>query len=45
MGVSQTVKHIRSTEDDEANPYNISQSSVYQIIADHRKCAGLNGAA
>src|SRR5262249_46833500 len=37
MGVAAILKHIRSTEDGEGNRYRIGQTSVYQIIADHRK--------
>jgi hypothetical protein len=37
MGVAAILRHIRSTKDKEGRNYSIGQTSVYQIIADHRR--------
>src|SRR5215475_6607308 len=37
MGVAAIFREIRSMEDKDGNRYEIGQTSVYQIIADHRK--------
>jgi len=42
-GVAAILKEIRSTQDKERRNYRIGHTSVYQIIAEHRKQG--NGAA
>jgi DNA invertase Pin-like site-specific DNA recombinase len=37
MGVAGILKEIRSMKDGKGKPFEIGQTSVYQIIADHRK--------
>jgi hypothetical protein len=39
IGVSAILRHIRSTQDKDGNNYRIGPTSVYQIIAEHRKAA------
>ena len=36
MGVAAILRHIRSSQDKEGRKYRIAQTSVYQILADHR---------
>jgi DNA invertase Pin-like site-specific DNA recombinase len=43
MGVAAILRHIRSTKDKEGRNHRIGQTSIYQILADHRKQG--NGAA
>ena len=41
LGVAAILKQIREVKDKMGKPHKIGQSSVYQIIADHRKQAEL----
>jgi len=41
LGVAAILKQIREGKDKMGKPHKIGQSSVYQIIADHRKQAEL----
>ena len=43
LGVAAIFKQIREGKDKKGKPHRIGQSSVYQIITDHRKESEITG--